>query len=107
MLKFSQMPYKRPDLEDYKARLTALTGRLKSANDYNGAKAAFLEMEDAYRQFNSKYDLAQIRHTIDTRDKFYDGEISFWNAAGPELKEYYQAWNIAMLESPFRPDFPA
>ena len=107
MLKFSQMPYERPELEAHKARLTALTERLKGANDYNDAKAAFLEMEEAYRQFNSEYDLAQIRHTIDTRDKFYDGEINFWNAAGPELKEYYQAWNIAMLESPFRPDFEA
>ena len=51
--------------------------------------------------------LAQVRNTIDTRDQFYDGEVSFWNAALPELEEYEQAWKMAMLESPFRKDFEA
>ena len=46
-----------------------------------------------------------IRNSIDTRDQFYDGEMSFWNAAMPELEEYEQAWKLAMLESPFREDF--
>lgn len=105
MLKFSEMPYKRPDLEAHKARLTDLTARLKAAKSYDEAKAVFLEMEEESRHVNSAASLASIRNTIDTRDEFYDGEMNFWNAAGPELKEYYQAWNIAMLESPFRPDF--
>ena len=51
--------------------------------------------------------LAQVRNTIDTRDQFYDGEMRFWNAALPELEEYGQAWNVAMLDSPFRRDFEA
>ena len=105
MLKFSQMPYERPDLEAHKMRLTDLTARLKAAGSYEEAKTVFLEQEEVYRNFNSKYGLASIRNTIDTRDEFYDGEMNFWNAAAPELKEYYQAWNIAMLESPFRKDF--
>ena len=51
--------------------------------------------------------LANVRHTIDTRDTFYDGEVSFWNAADPRLEEYTQAWTQAMLDSPYRPDFAA
>ena len=49
--------------------------------------------------------LAHVRHSIDTRDKFYDGEIKFWNRFGPEIEEYGQAWTDALLASPFRKDF--
>ena len=49
--------------------------------------------------------LASIRHSIDTRDKFYEDEMNFWNAEIPELQAYVQQWTEALLESPFRPDF--
>lgn len=51
--------------------------------------------------------LASVRHTIDTRDEFYDAEETFWNAATPELDAYEDAWKGTMLESPFRKEFAA
>ncbi len=106
-MRFSQMPYQRPDLEAVKERLSQLTARLKEAAGYDEAKAVFLEKEEADRRVGTQATLAQIRNTIDTRDEFYDGEMRFWNAALPELEEYGQAWNVAMLDSPFRRDFEA
>lgn len=106
-MKFSEMPYERPDVEAFKGQLTELTNRLKAAGSYDEARAVFIEKEEAYRRFNTNFDLASIRNTIDTRDEFYDGEITFWNAAGPELEEYSKAWTAAMLSSPFRENFAA
>lgn len=51
--------------------------------------------------------LASVRNTIDTRDKFYDEEMNFWNEATPQLRECQNAWSRAMLDSPFRADFTA
>ena len=51
------------------------------------------------------YTLASIRHSINTKDEFYDGEMKVWNAKMPEVQEYSQQWTMAMLESPFRADF--
>ena len=104
-MKFSEMPYERPDLEAFKGQMTGFTNRLKAAGSYDEAKAVFLEKEEADRHVETMATLAQVRNTIDTRDAFYDGEVSFWNAASPELEEYEQAWKLAMLESPFRKDF--
>ena len=104
-MKFSEMPYERPDLDAFKGRMTGFTGRLKAAGSYEEAKAVFLEKEEADKHVETMATLAQVRNTIDTRDEFYDGEMNFWNAALPELEEYEQAWKLAMLESPFRPDF--
>ena len=44
-MKFSEMPYKRPDTEALKQRWTALTQRLEHAATYEEARAAFLEQQ--------------------------------------------------------------
>ncbi len=106
-MKFSEMPYERPDLDKVKRELGDLTGRLKAAESYEEARAVFLEKEAAERHVDTLATLASIRNSIDTRDEFYDGEMNFWNAAGPELEEYTKAWTAAMLASPFRKDFAA
>lgn len=106
-MKFSQMPYERPDLQQLKDQLAALTARLQAAADYPAARAVFLEKETLGKHIRTLQSLSHIRHTIDTRDAFYDGEEHFWNVAGPELQEYSQAWTRAMLASPFRADFAA
>lgn len=106
-MKFSEMPYERPDLEALKGQVSTLTDRLKAANSYAEAKAVFLERDQESRRLDTLATLAQVRNTIDTRDKFYDAEVKFWNAALPELEEYEQAWKLAMLQSPFRKEFEA
>ncbi|XCP83997.1 M3 family oligoendopeptidase [Roseburia hominis] len=104
-MKFSEMVYERPDLEALKEQLTSLTKRLKEAKDYESAKAVFLEKETLEKHISTLGTLAEVRHTIDTRDTFYDEEMRFWDTSNPVLAEYSQAWTKAMLESPFRPDF--
>ena len=42
-MKFSEMPYERPDMSALKEQFAALTERLQSAPDYAAARAAFLE----------------------------------------------------------------
>ncbi len=107
MIRFSEMPYERPDMDEVKQTLAALTEKLRQAPDYAAAKAVFLEKEEQEKHLSTQVSLAHIRHTIDTRDEFYDGEMKFWNTALPELGEYRQQWTMAMLASPFRNDFAA
>ena len=106
-MKFSEMPYQRPDLEQLKAKQTELTEKLKNAKSYQEAKAIFLEQQEESKHVQTLATLASIRHSIDTRDEFYNGEEKFWNAAFPELNEYTQQWQLAMLDSPYKADFIA
>ncbi len=105
MIKFSEMSYQRPDPEEAKKALADLTARLEAAGDYATARAVFLEKEAAAKHLETQGTLAHIRHTIDTRDPFYDGEAKFWDSFGPEYDEYAKGWTQAMLESPFRAQF--
>ncbi len=106
-MKFSEMPYNRPDPEEVKNGLKDLTERLKAAKSYEEARAVFLEKEEEAKLVNTMWCLASVRHSIDTRDEFYDAENDFWDDFGPELEEYLQEWIDAMLVSPFRRDFEA
>lgn len=104
-MKFSEMSYTRPDTENVKKQITDLIERFKNAADYDAAKAVFMEMETLKKHVDTQETLAHIRRDIDTRDAFYDKEMKFFSAALPELEEYFQTWNLTMLESPFRSDF--
>ena len=106
-MKFSEMPYARPDLDELKQQLQALTDQLKSAPDYASAHEAFLAQQKLSTHIDTLATLSSVRNSIDTRDKFYDAEEQFWNEAGPELRAYDDAWTAAMLESPFRKEFAA
>ncbi len=104
-MKFPEMPYERPDMDEVKQHLASLTAALGAAKTYDEAKQVFLEEEKLSSHIQTLYALAYIRHSIDTRDAYYDGEMKFWNAAMPDLGETSQAWTRAMLDSAFRPDF--
>ncbi|MBQ4426867.1 MAG: M3 family oligoendopeptidase [Oscillospiraceae bacterium] len=104
-MKFSEMQYTRPDLDEAGAKLSSLAEKLSGAESYDEAKAIFLEKEELLRHIDTLSNLVSIRHSIDTRDEFYDKEQDFWNAKAPELSEHEQKFDLAMLESRFRPDF--
>ncbi|MBQ6508565.1 MAG: M3 family oligoendopeptidase [Flexilinea sp.] len=104
-MKFSEMPYTRPDPDALKTELQDLTERLKNAQSYEEARAVFLEKEEKEKLPDTMGTLAYVRHSIDTRDEFYDDEISFWDDFSPEIEEFEQEWIKALLESPYRGDF--
>ena len=106
-MKFSEMPYERPDLDAVKKQYSALTERLKAAGSYEEARAVFLEKEELDKHVQTLATLSHVRHSIDTREAFYDAEAKFWNAAEPELQEYTQTWTRAMLDGAFRAQFAA
>ena len=105
MLKFKEMPYERPDPEELKAGTAAMIEKLRNAATYEEARDVFLDHETMRKHVRTLGNLASIRHSIDTRDEYYDGEMKFWNNFRPEMQEYEHQWSTAMLESKFRPQF--
>ena len=104
-MKFSEMTYTRPDPEAVKATLAGLTERLKAARNYQEAREVFLSQQAESGHILTAATLASVRHSIDTRDAYYDAEETFWNNFFPELRAVQQEWTHAMLASPFRQEF--
>ena len=106
-MKFSEMPYVRPDPEKIKKWTAEYTEKLKNAQSYEEARAVFLAYEEEYKKDDTMIVLVYIRQSIDTRDEFYNAEKDFWDENLPEIEEYEQEWIRALVESPFRKDFEA
>ena len=104
-MKFSEMPYARPDVEEIKSGMLSLIDRLQKAESYEEAKTVFLEADAFVKESDTMATIASVRHSIDTRDEFYDEEMKFWNTTGPELQQYAQQWTMTLLQSPFRKEF--
>lgn len=104
-MKFSEMPYERPDIQEIKDQLEAMTEELKAADTYEKARDVFIRKDNLERHVFTLSTLCSIRHSIDTRDEFYKEEFKFWNAAFPEIQEYSQMWTMALLESTYRDEF--
>ena len=102
MIRFSEIPYNRPDVDAVKKDIDAFTAKLASAGSYAEARDLFVGMDKLKRHVETAATIAQIRHSIDTRDPFYDAEVDFWNEAFPELQENQQKWTMAVLSSEYR-----
>ncbi|MBQ6363175.1 MAG: M3 family oligoendopeptidase [Lachnospiraceae bacterium] len=101
-MKFKEMPYTRPDLKQVTDRMEEMTKALAEASSYEEARAVFLKWDEEERHLDTMQELATIRHTIDTRDPFYDAEDTWWNNASPQIQEYAQKWLDELLKSPYR-----
>ncbi len=106
-MKFSELPYQRPDRDTLIAELSRATQALRDAASFEEAEAVFLDVERKSEHVESMFTVANIRHDINTADAFYDAEVAYADEVMPQIGEYQQQWTRALLSSPFRPDFEA
>ena len=101
-MKFSEMPYSRPDMEALAAATTQTLEAMKSAPNAAGQIAAYDAYEKKMQTAGTMQQIAYIRHTINTKDEFYNAENDYMDEIGPKLQELSHRVNTALLESPYR-----
>ena len=101
-MKFSEMPYSRPDMEALAAATTQTLEAMKAAPNAAGQIAAYDAYEKKMQTAGTMQQIAYIRHTINTKDEFYNAENDYMDEIGPKLQELSHQVNTALLESPYR-----
>jgi M3 family oligoendopeptidase len=98
-MKFNEYTYTRPNLEEFQGKmkkfLDAMKEDLTVSEELNIIKSVF----DLQDEINTMAALVSVRHTIDTRDKFYEEEQNFFDENGPHLQEYEQLFMKQLLNS--------
>ena len=102
-MKFSEMPYERPGIEQVKAEADELKRRFAGAAGFREAEEAFLAWDRFSAHFDTMMSLAYIRHSIDTNDPFYAAEVDFIDECSPVFTELQQSFVRLLVESPYRP----
>jgi M3 family oligoendopeptidase len=106
-MKFSELPYSRPDIAAVCEKLSLLTEKLTSAENAAAQLEIIKEKEALLSSFSTQATIASVRHTIDTRDEFYEKENDFYDENGPLIEEKAQEFMNAVLTSRFRTELEA
>ena len=103
MERFSQLKYERPDVKSLKKEFGERVKRFKKAAAFEEANAELLGWNELQDRIVTMYSLSYIRHTVNMKDSFYDGETEFFDSALPKLMLILKKSAKPMLKSKFRP----
>lgn len=105
MLKFEDFKYERVNVEEYKNNAEQLTKKLEAAQTFEDSDQAFNQFNQAFSSVMTNYELAFIRHSINTADKFYDEERNYWDENFPLITASNTKFYKQLLNSPFLNEF--
>ncbi|MCL2399222.1 MAG: M3 family oligoendopeptidase, partial [Defluviitaleaceae bacterium] len=103
-MKFSKMPYKRPEFEEISAKFEELLQQFKNVTTAEECFSVYKAYDEYNQYVESMISIGWIRYTLDTTNEFYDKEKAYMDEMIPKLEEVTQKFVTAMVKSPFRKD---
>lgn len=101
-MKFNEFKYERPDMEALEKNLKDLIKSFNEAISFEEQDKLMKEINTLRSDFESMDNIVSIRHTVDTRDEFYEKEQNYFDEVTPlyqgMLSEYYES----LAKSKFR-----
>lgn len=102
MVTFKNYTYKRPSLDEFKENAQSIIEEIKQADSVGPVLESIDKVSALQSTISTQGTLASIRHSIDTKDEFYDEEDKYWNEYMPLYQEVLTEYYKAVLDSPFR-----
>ena len=102
--KFTELEYIRPDLEAEIKFNEEMTKKIHGASSYKEVRAALMENDERSKSLDSMFSIMHIRHTLDTKDEFYEKENEYLQQNIPLMMPSRLALFEAFASSPFRAD---
>ena len=97
-----EIPYHRATEESMRSAFDAFFAAEKKATRAEDLLAAREALNRAWMTFYTQRELANYRYNQNVNDVFYQGEIDYYDAIGPQLDALQTKFYRAMLQSPFR-----
>ena len=99
-MKFNEMTYTRPDIDALLARCRELAAKAAAAPDCDALVRLYYEQSEAFAEYNTAANLANIHYTCDTRDAYWKAEQDFFDANGPAVTNASVEISRAFLANP-------
>ena len=87
-MKFSEFKYERINYQEIEKKLTELLDKLEKQIKAEDFIKVFKEIEKINSHISTMSALATVRHSINTKDEFYDKENDFWDEVEPKLQVF-------------------
>ena len=101
-LKFSQFPYKRPDINEVENRFKELISQFNSAKSADEQHNIYQQINKLRKEFETYMEIASVRYTQDTSNKNYEEEQDYFDTHTPAYREMVNDGYKALVNSKFR-----
>ncbi len=101
-MKFQDFPYQRPELDSFVKKFESLLDSFENADSFDVQNVFFEQINQMREDFSSMNNLCRIRHSIDTRDEFYEKENTFFDENSPTYEALNNRFYQLILNSKFR-----
>jgi M3 family oligoendopeptidase len=99
---FHEYQYERPDVNVLKENFEQLLSQLKQSKDEETIQESFVALNTLRNKFDTQYNISYIRHTINTKDEFYEAENSFFDETLPIYQALETTFYEAILQADIR-----
>lgn len=106
-MKFSEYKYIRPDIKAIEKKFNELISSFNSAESFEKQASTMEEINKLRSDFDSMAQIASIRHTIDTTDKFYEEEQTYFDETTPVYQGLTTRFYTSLTNSKFKSELEA
>lgn len=103
-MKFKDYKYERPELEKLEKEFKKLISQFEKADTANKQSEIISQITQIRNKFETMYTLASIRHSIDTRDSYYEKEQEFMDENSPRYTNVVTEFYKSLIGSTFKKD---
>jgi len=102
-MKFNDFPYNRPCITSLQVDFNGALDKFITATTFKAQDELMVEINILRSDFESMQEIVGIRNTIDTTDKFYEEEQTFFDENTPLYQELISKYYTALINSNFKP----
>ena len=99
-MKFSEMPYARPDIDAILAQCARFAADAAAASTGDALVKLYYDQSAALAGFSTAANLANIHYTCDTRDPYWQAEQDFFDTNSPAISNAVTEIYRAILANP-------
>jgi len=101
-MRFSEFKYERPNYEAIKEEMELLINAFENAKSAKEQIDIIHKVNKIFELTDTMLALSYIRHSLNTKDEFYDNENDYWDEQDPLYEELYNRYYKVLAKSPFR-----
>lgn len=106
-MKFSEIEYKRPNIQEVTEKFNHLINLFKNAASFEEQDALIRNINDIRMEFHTNNTLASIKYSIDTNDKEFEDEQNFYDENSPVFDGLVHSYYTAIVNSKYRNELEA
>ncbi|MCX7877248.1 MAG: M3 family oligoendopeptidase [Ignavibacteria bacterium] len=101
-MKFSEIEYKRPDINEIRDKFEHLISLFEKAENVEEQDALIKDINELRMEFQTQNSIARIRYSIDTENKEYEKEQDYFDEVEPDFEMLIHRYYEALVKSKFR-----